>query len=964
MRTKENEIQLINETQDKYENLLINKLEESNMVLKSVNFTSPTGTGKTKMMADVIQKMDEEKYFFFITTLSKGQLMLQIKDEIKRYTTKGNFEVFGLNDYTTATRLQEKDIIQLLPNDKKIIWFRDEGHINTNRWAKVLSDRVYKIVNFSATNNRNSDDDIHCNFNHTMMLRTVKQQEGTPEDAIKQLIKVKTQHSSLKSYNPCAIFRILDDDQVQEVEMLCTKYNLKCINITDENYIMKELCEDNNEYDVIINKFKIVEGIDIRRAHVLYMMNEPHNVSTTIQVIGRCRRNALLYRDDIDIMNPKNEKLLCNTRICYVFYKIKGMNINQDENGNLISAFCDMISVQDLIPNISISLKKGVLNNGLTIIESRINEYEYLSGTFKVVIDNKTGFNVLKDEHTSMPFYKSKKEKCSFNKADGYAVLGEIIDSSQLKEKKYKKYDFLATPLKEIKKYWIQNEINGEKYYSNYGIKKLDFSFSINHDEIKEWFKKVYDFENIIKIIKIDKSYVIELKYATGFKYKDDLEFNKAYYNFQQNTFVKIYDSTKFSNIKEAKAVLENISNDLYWKHYLFENIRITDVPIIFDYNDAIIRRNKEIMVIKIKYLDYKLLYLDSCILKYNIETKFISLVISYYERSNISNIEHDNSFSYPLEEINNCIDCKYSFSLPIEIEQKEEIKMDLEESKLSYACYSYFDYSRTINDKESAIIGTDIMKYIYLNDYSKYVFIEDKSVTSKIAKYCKFKRYIANEYEDVIESCKKFFYKKENSFTFNKKCDSALGYLVEYYIKYLLYGEMYINEYINIAKNESHSIDIDENIVIRACMLKYKAMMVDTFGSGVLNSIGTTMFSIDSLKKEDMNSFKSTIISLAENALPFIKEKIIMYDNSMMYDPNLSIRHIAGLADLIDEKTIIDIKCTSAINEKNVMQLLGYYYLSKKRSDLAIRYLIVYDVVMKRYIKIDMEERQVESNY
>ena len=30
---------------------------------------------------------------------------------------------------------------------------------------------------------------------------------------------------------------------------------------------MLELCLDDNEYDVIINKYKLVEGIDIKRAH-------------------------------------------------------------------------------------------------------------------------------------------------------------------------------------------------------------------------------------------------------------------------------------------------------------------------------------------------------------------------------------------------------------------------------------------------------------------------------------------------------------------------------------------------------------------------------------------------------------------------------------------------------------------------------------------------------------------------
>ena len=39
------------------------------------------------------------------------------------------------------------------------------------------------------------------------------------------------------------------------------------------------------------------------------MDNQPKNNATTIQVIGRCRRNALLYRNDIDIMADPNSEI-------------------------------------------------------------------------------------------------------------------------------------------------------------------------------------------------------------------------------------------------------------------------------------------------------------------------------------------------------------------------------------------------------------------------------------------------------------------------------------------------------------------------------------------------------------------------------------------------------------------------------------------------------------------------------
>ena len=153
---------------------------------------------------------------------------------------------------------------------------------------------------------------------------------------------------------------------------------------------MADLCKDDNDVDVIFNKFKIVEGIDIRRAHVLYMDNEPSNPSTTIQVIGRCRRNALLYRNDVNIFLPKNKTLLSNTRNCWVYYNVKSMNIDTDENGELISAFCDHISCQELKVDSTIDVEDGQLPNGLNIIELKGQ-----TGTYKVETDKETGFNVL-----------------------------------------------------------------------------------------------------------------------------------------------------------------------------------------------------------------------------------------------------------------------------------------------------------------------------------------------------------------------------------------------------------------------------------------------------------------------------------------------------------------------------------------------------------------------------------------
>lgn len=385
----------INSTQDTYIDELVSLMNNREYEsMKVINFTSPTGTGKTKMMSKLINRFPD--YYFIVTTLSKGQLHIQIRESLAKDCIHKNFHVYGNADYKINSRLQAEDILSKIPDDMQCVWLRDEGHIRTNRFEELLLDRCYKVINFSATNMRN---DIQCNFTHTMMLRTVNQTVGTPEDAISKLLEVKKAHRNVTNYNPCAIFRCVsgNDTIYNKVINLCNEKGLRYIDITNQDFDMSELCKDDNEYDVIINKMKIVEGIDIRRAHVLYMDNQPGNVATTIQVIGRCRRNALLYRDDIDILSPENENLLKETRNCYVYYNVKSMKVDTDLNGELMYAFCDRISCEELRPGSVIEVVNGQLSNGLYVIE-----LEGMTGIFEIVKDMDTGFNVVSP---NVPFY-------------------------------------------------------------------------------------------------------------------------------------------------------------------------------------------------------------------------------------------------------------------------------------------------------------------------------------------------------------------------------------------------------------------------------------------------------------------------------------------------------------------------------------------------------------------------------
>lgn len=781
--TKELAFEEINKTQDYYVDELIERLNsEHNDCMKMINFTSPTGTGKTKMMSKLINKLHD--CYFVVTTLSKGQLNRQIEKALNTDCKYANFTVYGTAQYKINSKLQADDIISQIPSGKKCIWLRDEGHIRTNKFDELLMSHCWKIINFSATNH--GANDIKCNFTHTMMLRTVIQNIGTPAMAISKLMEVKSLHKNVKNYNPCALFRLVSNDNglLRIVIDLCKKHGLKYINITNEDYDMSDLCKDNNQYDVIINKFKITEGIDIRRAHVLYMDNQPSNDATTIQVIGRCRRNALLYSNDIDILAKKNKKLLNETTKCFVYYNVEKMHISEDEDGELQQAFCDKISCEQLKSGIEVDVNNGKLPNGLTVIE-----LEGQTGKFKINADENTGFNVV---NPATNFYNNEIVNLKFD----YAVLSD-----------------------------------------------LSKQYMISFDDIKS--NKIYHTAQYFD-------------YA-AMKWKNQK--SKPYY--------KIMKYTKTNCINNKLSILtENQSNMLY-----------SDVGNYY-----------------------------------------------YCCGDNWENGNEYESYWRVYEE-------------------------DLE--------YFYKKYNKIYNDEESAITGTDIMRYN--KDTNQWV--ESSAVSAKVNNYNKFNRFLSNRYQNEINSGKMYCYSGKNIFNFDKKCNSLLGYCVEYYSKYRVYGNQYLRKYIERALRESHAKKNSDGIIVRACMLKYRDMMIRTFGNNVVKVLRT--ITVSQLVQDKYKDFVQTVVQLGTKTAEYVKSTLYAgVDPIDNIDPNLSIKHIKGLADYITKDTILDIKTTNNITESHIRQVLAYHYLSTKRSDLDVKKVIIFDAVSGRSVEIPITEENIKRNY
>ena len=140
--TREEAFNDINNVQEYYVSQLIEIIENNNTPLKFINFTSPTGTGKTKMMSMIINHYPN--YYFIVTTLSKGQLNIQTSTFFKKDCLYNNYYVYGTSDYKINSILEAEDIINRIPKDSPCIWLRDEGHIATNRFDEILIDKCFK----------------------------------------------------------------------------------------------------------------------------------------------------------------------------------------------------------------------------------------------------------------------------------------------------------------------------------------------------------------------------------------------------------------------------------------------------------------------------------------------------------------------------------------------------------------------------------------------------------------------------------------------------------------------------------------------------------------------------------------------------------------------------------------------------------------------------------------------------
>ena len=236
----------------------VNKLINLIPYKDEITFKAPTGSGKTYMMADLMDQIIKENadVVFLVSTLSKGDLATQNFKKFCQYKNEGNFT--NLNPYLINTDVSGEERlfiplnynVYLLPRDlykkggrlmqgamenflqsltlnscfggsgKKVYLIKDECHIATNNLDSIKSSIFSKILNFSATPNlrRGQNPDVEITDEEAVNAKLIKHielgsEDETVADALSKFEEIKDSYRNMLGVNPCLIIQISNKDK-------------------------------------------------------------------------------------------------------------------------------------------------------------------------------------------------------------------------------------------------------------------------------------------------------------------------------------------------------------------------------------------------------------------------------------------------------------------------------------------------------------------------------------------------------------------------------------------------------------------------------------------------------------------------------------------------------------------------------------------------------------------------------
>jgi type III restriction enzyme len=284
----------------------VSNLVELTAKQNEITFKSPTGSGKTYMMADLMNRIlsADKDVIFIVSTLSKGDLATQNYEKFVEYSSKGNFP--ELKPYLISSQIAGEERlfvptdynVYLLPRDlykkggrlmqgamegfllnitnpkelmkgqeKKVYLIKDECHIATNNLDSLTDKFFAKTYNFSATPklSRGQNPDVEIKNDDAVNAKLIKDielnknDEGEDDDnlpviyAIKKFEEVKKDYRNLLGVNPCLIIQISNKDKADE-EIAEIKKELEKTEHADLKWMLivneEKECDTNDNFKV------------------------------------------------------------------------------------------------------------------------------------------------------------------------------------------------------------------------------------------------------------------------------------------------------------------------------------------------------------------------------------------------------------------------------------------------------------------------------------------------------------------------------------------------------------------------------------------------------------------------------------------------------------------------------------------------------------------------------------------
>lgn len=272
----------------------VEELVEKAKTASELTFKAPTGSGKTFMMADMMDRMlkENENLIFLVSTLSKGGLAGQNFEAFLSYQEQGRFPhlkpylintetsfeegVFipaSYNVYVLARDLYKKHgklmqgpmdlFLRSVTGDlftsslgKQIYLVKDECHQATNNLDAISKSYFTKTFNFSATPKlgRGKQADVEIKEEDAVAAHLIKgvswqDEKESLEEALYTYLKVKDEYEKRLGMVPCLIVQISNKDKAEHeweelIEPALARRNITYMYIVDKD----KDCKTNSHY--------------------------------------------------------------------------------------------------------------------------------------------------------------------------------------------------------------------------------------------------------------------------------------------------------------------------------------------------------------------------------------------------------------------------------------------------------------------------------------------------------------------------------------------------------------------------------------------------------------------------------------------------------------------------------------------------------------------------------------------